>query len=221
MNLVLRCFLALLVVFFGFAHADEDDESRRDHTGLFVNGKELTFADVTELESRYGIKILDAKLSRDQTARLKAAFGVDVDGGKFWYDVVSGAWGYVGLPTAGRILPNLPFAAELAEDASGGGSDVVVNGRILHPAEVNYLLKLYGQVTPGRYWLLPDGTYGLEGQGPMGRLTTNAPRGGVTGSGMFGTVIGGDGITGYLPPRGWGDSDTPMVTCGPDGGCIY
>ena len=222
MKFVFQCCMTLYLFFIGLAAACEQVEPEPDTTGLFVNGKELTPADVNELQSKYGIKITDAQLSDEQTVTLKTIYGVEVDSGRFWYDAVSGAWGYIGLPTAGRIQPNLPFDATLPADASGGGTSVIVNGRMLHPAEVNYLQKLYGSVNPGRYWLLPDGTYGLEGQGPIGRLPqTGSGRNGVAGISSFGTAIGGDDFVGYIPPRAWGDSSTPMVTCAPDGGCIF
>ena len=222
MKFIFLCCVAACLFPIDLAGACEQVESETGATGFFVNGKELTSADINELQSKYGIKIMDATLSDEQIVTFKTIYGVEVDSKRFWYDAVSGAWGYIGLPTAGRIQPNLPFDATLPADASGGSTSVSVNGRMLHTAEINYLRELYGSVNPGRYWLLPDGTYGLEGGGPTGRLPQSASgRNGVTGTSSFGTAIGDGDFVGYIPPRAWGDSSTPTVTCAPDGGCIF
>ncbi len=223
MGCIPRLAAMLPLLFTATAHAgnDGDTDTGDPGTGIYVNGTELLPADVTALAKTYGIRIGDAELSSAQAAAIKKVFGVDVDGRRFWYDRVFGAWGYIGLPPAGRLRPNIPFAAEMPEDASGGGTDVVVNGRILHPTEVVYLRQQYGYVIPGRYYLWPDGTYGFEGQAPSGRLPLADSRRGGAATGSFGTAIGDGDFVGYIPPRGWGDSSTPSVTCAPDGGCIF
>lgn len=188
-------------------------------TGIVVNGVELTQEAVLSLERNYRIRIADVELSDEQIAAVLDLFGIELKKGHFWYDSVSGAWGYEGLPPAGRIQPNLPVEGELRADASNGTTDVIVNGRILHQSEYDYLLRRFGYVIPGRYYLLPNGSYGFEGGPIMGNLVPQW-RPSIGGDNKFGTAIGGDGITGYIPPN-HGGTRTPMVTCGPDGGCMF
>ncbi len=186
-------------------------------TGIFVNGVELSAGTLAMLKQSYGIRIADAKLSEAQLAAARRVFGKGVQSGRFWYDRVSGAWGYEGMPAMGQVLAGLPIGGRLRANASGGGTPVVVNGRILHPAEVRYLMLVFGTVVPGRYFLLPDGSYGFEGGPVTGSLAPPRGSGRFAGRDKFGSVIGGDDFVGYLPPSSGGVG----VTCAPDGGCIY
>jgi hypothetical protein len=47
---------------------------------------------------------------------------------------------------------------------------VFINGRELHPLDVQGLQQLIGQVLPGRWWVDAQGNYGLEGGPPLGNL---------------------------------------------------
>ncbi|MEQ1504757.1 MAG: hypothetical protein ABMB14_21140, partial [Myxococcota bacterium] len=60
-------------------------------------------------------------------------------------------------------------------EASGGGAGrttgVFINGRELHPLDVQGLTAMLGAPPlPGRWWVDAQGTFGLEGQGPVGNV---------------------------------------------------
>ncbi len=162
------------------------------------------------------------RLSPEAIRALEQQYGVRVQSGRYWYDRVSGLWGYEGGPSWGRIQPGLSLGGPLRPDVSGGNTGVFVNGRALHPAEVTYLQQCT-PVYPGRYWLNAQGIVGKEGGPPLANLVAlcqaaNKGRGGrssILGHSDRGSVIGGGGTTGYIGPDGTG------VTCGPDGGCVY
>lgn len=90
-----------------------------------------------------------------------------IGAGTFWYDRVSGAWGVQGGPTVGYIVPGLELGGPLDPDASGGGTAVTINGRVLHPFDLLGLQALVGPVAPGRYFLDPQSNIGLEGGPPL------------------------------------------------------
>lgn len=158
-------------------------------------------------------------LSAEQIVQLVQQHELQVAPGRYWYDSRSGLWGYEGGPTQGQLAPGLPIQAVMPEDISVGGTGVFINGRELHPQEVQYLYALLGTVIPGRYWMDAQGIGGFEGQGPMFNLGAVAARqqrrSWVSGHSLRGSVIGDGSVTGYISPDGTG------VTCGPDGGCLY
>lgn len=197
-----------------FAAASETRE-------IFVNGRSLSSQEIVQLKTQHGVDIVAATLGEEQLDVIRRAYGIVIEGNRFWYDSISGVWGFEGLPPAGQIQPKLPFAGALDAQSSGGGSKVTVNGRILHPAEIVYLLAKFGYVLPGDYYLLPDGTYGLVGGPVLGRIGANNQRSSLSRRQKFGTVIGGDGFVGYMPPRSGSASRRVGVSCAPDGGCIY
>lgn len=87
-------------------------------------------------------------------------------------------------------------------DASGAaGTGVVVNGRELHPVDIQGLQQLLGAVIPGRYWMDAYGTFGYEGGPAMGHVIYMAQQRGV-GSGYnrstFSGHLGSDGQTSYF-----------------------
>lgn len=92
-----------------------------------------------------------------------ASYGVQLGQGDFWYNPESGLWGFWGGPALGQLYPGLQLGGALAWDASGGQTNVFVNGRALHPSEVQYLQGLYGFVVPGRYTFTATGDVSLEG----------------------------------------------------------
>ena len=94
---------------------------------------------------------------------IERGYRVRVPDGSYWYDGRSGLWGPWGKPPSGQIMPGLEFGP-LPAEASGGNTGVIINNRVLHQAEVNWLLALFGQANPGRYWLDPLGNLGIEGQ---------------------------------------------------------
>jgi hypothetical protein len=139
---------------------------------IFVNGVKLNSKTIRSLETYYGMQM---------------------QSGRYWYDKVSGLWGYEGGPTMGQIMPALNLGGTLKPHASGGNTGVFINGRELHPLEVQYLLSAYGQVNA-------QGIGGFEGGPPMFNLNTSA----------YGSGSG----QGYLR-RGPGGST------GSDGNCFY
>ena len=89
----------------------------------------------------------------------------------------------------------------------------------LHPVELNYLEAMFGFVPDGRYFLLADGRYGVEGGPVAGSFAVAVAGGGagrrsILGHSDIGSVIGDGDVVGFI------DGATG-VTCGPDGGCIY
>ncbi|HEY6282127.1 MAG TPA: hypothetical protein VIW72_10135 [Burkholderiales bacterium] len=84
---------------------------------VVINGTQLTAKDIQTLERSYGVPL--------QT-------------GRYWYDKMSGLWGYAGQPTAGQILAGLQLGGPLKADASNGNTGVFINGRQLPVVEVTY-----------------------------------------------------------------------------------
>ena len=92
-----------------------------------------------------------------------------VQNGTYWYDRLTGAWGLEGGPTAGWISPGLSLGGPLRADASGGNTGVFVNGRELHPMDVQALMQII-QVQRGRWWMDARGNFGPEGGPVWGNL---------------------------------------------------
>src|SRR6266540_1234336 len=67
----------------------------------------------------------------------------------YWYDAMSGAWGYQGGPTAGFTLPGIRLGGMLRADASNGNTGVFINGRELHFQDVIGLRQFCQVVMPG------------------------------------------------------------------------
>jgi hypothetical protein len=100
-------------------------------------------------------------LDAQTRAALERGYGVPIAPGRYWYDTVSGVWGYEGGPAMGQIHPGLRLGGPLRRDASRGQTGVVVNGRELHAADVAALQRCV-RVVPGRYWVLANGVGGYE-----------------------------------------------------------
>ena len=133
-------------------------------------------------------------LSREQVNALLAA-GLQVQAGRYWYDRVSGAWGFAGGPTMGFLLPGLALGGPLAADASNGTTGVVINGRVLPPQDLLALQTLTGPLQPGRYFIDGNGNAGYEGGPPLInlRLAAAEAAGGSWQSGITGASGGYDG----------------------------
>lgn len=146
------------------------------------------------------IYVNGVQLNRKTIQSLQAYYGVRLQSGHFWYDKVSGLWGFEGGPTMGQMMPALNLGGPLKPHASGGNTGVFINGRELHSLEVLYLRSIFGQVFPGRYWLNSQGVGGFVGGPPLFNLNTSA----------YGSTAG----RGYL-------RRTPGGAIGSDGNCFY
>jgi hypothetical protein len=106
-------------------------------------------------------KPLDAR-GLEVLRRLEATLGT-VPPGRYWYDAASGGAGTWGGPASAYVGPGLALGGPLPANASGGGhgrlTGVFINGRELHPLDVQGLSRL-GPVIPGRYWWDASATSG-------------------------------------------------------------
>ncbi len=140
--------------------------------GVLVAGVALTDdAASTELRAislvaDQAIYVNGTRLEHETVVALERAYGVRLRSGNFWYDPASGLWGLWGGPAAGQIHPGLKLGGPLQFDASGGRTNIALNGRAIHPLEYRAILATYGYAVPGRYWLDARGNVGLEG-GPF------------------------------------------------------
>lgn len=113
-------------------------------------------------------------------ARLEAAWGQPIPDADYWYDDVSGAAGVMGGPAvafigAGLGLGGVPVPANASGGGTGALTGVYINGRELHPLDVQGLASVLGtQPWPGRWWVDGKGNYGLPGQPAMGNLVALA-----------------------------------------------
>jgi hypothetical protein len=111
-------------------------------------------------------------LTAEQLARLETVerqHGVRLAENDYWYDNRSGAAGFWNGPAMAALPPGLDLGGPMPENCSGGNTRVFVNGRELHPLDVAALAQLL-PVYRGRYWADANGTFGLEGGGPLGNL---------------------------------------------------
>jgi hypothetical protein len=101
---------------------------------------------------------------------LERQWGIRAEDGDYWYDNTTGATGRWGGPMVSLLPAGLGLGGPLPAYASGGGNGtltgVFVNGRELHPYDVQRLQLLVGQVVPGRWWVDAQGNFGQE-NGPM------------------------------------------------------
>jgi hypothetical protein len=122
-----------------------------------------------------GVQLTEAQIKSVETA----ARG-PVQPGNYWYDKVSGAWGYQGGPMAGLVPAGLDVGGPLRADASNGTTGVFINGRELAVADVYALQRWIGTpVIPGRYWVDAQGYFGYEGGPVAGNLVILAQQNGT------------------------------------------
>ena len=166
----------------------------------------LTFAELPDVAAQgtAGRKIIinGTQLSAKDIQALERSYGVPLQPGRYWYDKMSGLWGWEGQPTAGQIYPGLPLGGPLKSNASNGSTGVFINGRQLPVVEVQYLQQL-GTVYKGRYWMNAQGVGGFEGGPPVFDLAAAARQ--RSGGGLY----GGNSRT------------TPFGHLGSDGKCSY
>ena len=132
--------LILLLLCAGtWAHAD------RPASDVIVNGTPLNANQVKFLQRQYRVEVLP---------------------GRYWYDPISGAWGFEGGPTVGQIFPGLGLGGALKSNASLGDTGVFINGREL-PRQDVLALQRCTVVYPGHYWVNAMGIGGVEGGPPI------------------------------------------------------
>lgn len=135
-------------------------------------------------------------------------YGRPAQPGNWWYDPVSGLMGPWGGPPVGQLLPGGTDWGTAPADASGGATLVFLNGRRIHPAELAWLTRRVGPVTPGRYWMDAFGNMGIVGS-PVAlvnlvALARTAPPSGDEGGNTFhhsdstGGTISTSGNSGYI-----------------------
>ena len=112
-------------------------------------------------------------LSPGEVRALEQRFAIRTQAGRYWYGTVSGAWGFERGPTLGFVPAGLRLGGRLRADASGGGTNVFINGRELHPLDVWSLSQL-GPSVRGRWWVDAQGTFGPEGGPALGNLLLRA-----------------------------------------------
>lgn len=104
-------------------------------------------------------------------AQIEAMYGMQAPSGDYWYDARSGAAGRWGGPTLGFLPAGLQLGGPMPPNASGGGNGMItgvfINGRELHAVDVQVMMKIYGQVIPGRWWVDAQGNAGQEGGPPL------------------------------------------------------
>ena len=103
-------------------------------------------------------------LSAETVRQLQLMYPVPIKPGRYWYDNVSGAWGWEGEPIAGQMLPGLKLGGPMRADASRGTSGIYINGRQITMSERLYLERTCQTKTvPGRYWVNARGVGGFQG----------------------------------------------------------
>jgi hypothetical protein len=168
----------------------------------------MALAAVASAQSR-GVFVNGVALDERSAAALESAYRTRLVPGRYWYDRTSGLWGLQGGPSVGVIAPGLPLGGALDARASvgrfAGVTGVFVNGREIHPDELQYLRALYGNVVRARYWLNARGIAGYEGGPPQFNLT--AARQSRQGSstlqrGLFGSSGSDGSCSYYMHPNG-------------------
>lgn len=131
--------------------------------------------------------INDITLSNEQIKELERIYGIQPQPGSYWYDTKSGLYGVMGYSAYGFMYPGHNLG-RLRRDASGGNTNVVVNGRELHQSEWavwSYILGYW--IQPGNYWLDEQGNAGYEGNPlPVVNLYSAASQNAYQGQGSGG-----------------------------------
>ena len=152
-----RRLLALALLALSLACVALAPMARAQSRGIAVNGVPIDGAAIAALENDYRTRLAP---------------------GRYWYDSYSGLWGHELGAGQGQIAPGLHLGGPLSPWASVGDragiTGVFVNGRELHPQELDYLQRLYGRVQRTRYWLDARGIGGYEGGPPQFDLRARA-----------------------------------------------
>src|ERR1700682_6474867 len=98
------------------------------------------------------IRFNGRELTSEQMARLDAVerrYNVRIRDAEYWYDNRSGATGVWNGPALAALPPGLELGGTMPANCSGGGTGVFINGREIHPLDLQTLSAL-GPVYPGR-----------------------------------------------------------------------
>ena len=109
----------------------------------------------------------------------------------------------------------MPLGGELPPDISKGGTQVFINGRELHPVDVQGLARLVGPVAPGRYWLDAQGNAGYENGPAIANLRVLAQSLYRQGNGVGETYGSGAGAYGNL------NTGIGIITDGAGGAAVF
>lgn len=168
----------------------------------------IALAGWTAAQAHDGVIVNGAPLEARHAAALESAYRTRLVPGRYWYDAMSGLWGLEGGPSVGLIAPGLPFG-RLSPRASVGRmasiTGVFVNGREIHPDELQALRALYGQVRRARYWLNARGIAGYEGGPPQFNVAAAAQQARGNSSvrrGLFGSSGSDGSCSYYMHPNG-------------------
>ena len=163
------------------AKTEKDAKEATVGGAIIINGTALSAAEIQAIEKQYGVQLVP---------------------GKYWYDKNCGAWGIEGGATVGWVMPGLSVGGPLRANASGGNTNVFINGRELHTLDVAGLQQLLN-VLPGRYWVDSRWNCGYEGGPALFNLALliSARSGGNQGGAWSSTTkhftnnttVGGDG----------------------------
>lgn len=113
-------------------------------------------------KSKSAVCINRVRLDPDKLKTLGTLYQTRIEKGHYWYDKVCGAWGVEDGPTVGFIPAGLDLAGPMPPDISGGGTEIFINGREIHPLDQRGLQQLFGVTYRGKYWLDAQGNLGVE-----------------------------------------------------------
>lgn len=192
MRRLLLCATVLLALTAGAGVAMAQSATRH----IEINGRKATAKDLATI------------------AEIERATGQPARDGKYWYDRKTGALGVWGGPTVTFLAPNLPLGGPLPANASGGGdgslTGVFINGRELHPADVQALAGMLGTpIVPGRWWVDARGNAGQEGGPAIMNLVQLAQQNGRSyykSDGKGGSAFVSKGCTAVHGSSGSGES---------------
>lgn len=126
------------------------------------------------------VVINDQSVSLRELQAQSMRSGQRIRDGRYWYDAMTGAWGYEGQATSGFVAPGLSLGGPLRADASNGHTGVFINGRQLADGDVIALMQMGIPVQQGRWWVDAFGNAGAEGGPALFNLRAIAQQNSLT-----------------------------------------
>lgn len=133
--------LILPVIISVFIFSNSYSNISQQSSGVVINRQPLTIGEVNAIQYRYNYKIPN---------------------GRYWYDTVSGLWGYEGGPAMGRTVSGIHAFGSMPQNISKSKTGIIINGREIHKKDLEELQKLFGSIKRARYWLNSRGRGGFE-----------------------------------------------------------